>query len=189
MEWEDVRHILGQDKQKETQAGDATDEEFDAHGNLLDEDLTALQRINKRFAFMKTKAKREIARKIAMKRTSSQQKIKKKAIVHARKLIKSKILRGRDYSKLSAAEKNRIENILKRAGAAVVRISNRLMPKIRELEMKRLREEADQYPTDALVRQNTQMLAGQNPSIEVKDAAPDSAKHVKKLKQFRKLEV
>ena len=186
MEWEDVRHILGQGKQKETQGGDATDEEFEADGDLLDEDLSALQRINKRFAFMKTKAKRQIARRIALKRPSNQKKLKKKAVVHARKLIKAKLLRGRDYSKLSVAEKNRIENVLKRASLAVVRISNRLIPKIREVEMKRLKEQADQYPTDALVKHNTQMLAGQKPSIEVdQDAAP----HVKKMKQFRKLEV
>lgn len=193
MEWEDVRHILGQGKQKETQAGDATEEEFEADGDLLDEDLSALQRINKRFAFMKTKAKRQIARRIALKRPSNQKKLKKKAVVHARKLIKAKILRGRDYSKLSAAEKNRIENVLKRASMAVVRISNRLIPKIREVEMKRLKmqeQAAAEYPTDVLVKHNTQMLSGQNPSIEVvKDAAKDSAKHVRKMKQFRKLEV
>lgn len=196
MEWEDVRHILSQGKQKETQGGDATDEEFDQFdidSDILDEDLSALQRINKRFAFMKTKAKRQIARRIALKRPSNQKKLKKKAVVHARKLIKAKILRGRDYSKLSAAEKNRIENVLKRASMAVVRISNRLIPKIREVEMKRLKmqeQAAAEYPTDILVKHNTQMLAGQNPSIEVvKDDAKDSAKHVKKMKQFRKLEV
>ena len=193
MEWEDVRHILGQGKQKETQGGDATEEEFEADGDLLDEDLSALQRINKRFAFMKTKAKRQIARRIALKRPSNQKKLKKKAIVHARKLIKAKILRGREYSKLSAAEKNRIENVLKRASNAVVRISNRLIPKIREVEMKRLKmqeQAAAEYPTDVLVKHNTQILSGQNPSIEVvKDAAKDSAKHVRKMKQFRKLEV
>ena len=192
MEWEDVRHILGQGKQKETQGGDATDEEFETDGDLLDEDLSALQRINKRFAFMKTKAKRQIARRVAMKRPSNQKKLKKKAVVHARKLIKAKLLRGRDYSKLSIAEKNRIENVLKRASLAVVRISNRLVPKIRQLEMARLKEEApvDQYPSDELVRRNKTMLAGQNPSIEpVLDAAKKPDNHLKKIKQFRKLEL
>lgn len=192
MEWEDVRHILGQGKQKETQGGDATDEEFETDGDLLDEDLSALQRINKRFAFMKTKAKRQIARRVAMKRPSNQKKLKKKAVVHARKLIKAKLLRGRDYSKLSVAEKNRIENVLKRASLAVVRISNRLVPKIRQLEMARLKEEApvDQYPSDELVRRNKTMLAGQNPSIEpVLDAAKKPDNHLKKIKQFRKLEL
>lgn len=192
MEWEDVRHILEPGKQKETQGGDATDEDFELDGDLLDEDLTALQRINKRFSFMKTKAKRQIARRIALKRPSNQGKLKKKAIVHARMLIKQKLLRGRDYSKLSAAEKNRIETVIKRASLAVVRISNRLVPKIRQLEMARLREEApvDQYPSDELVRRNKMMLAGQNPSIEpVPDAAKKPDEHMKKIKQFRKLEL
>jgi len=193
MEWEDVRHILGQGKQKETQGGDATEEEFEADGDLLDEDLTALQRINKRFAFMKTKAKRQIARRIALKRPSNQKKLKKKAIVHARKLIKAKLLRGRDYSKLSAAEKNRIEAVLKKASAAVVRISNRLVPKIRELEMQRMKvheETAEQFPTDVLMKRNHQMLLGQNPSIETgSDTNAQPAKIVKKMKNYRKLEV
>jgi len=176
MDWEEVKQILA--------------EQSDA--DILDEDLSALQRINKRFAFMKTKAKRQIARRIALKRPSNQKKLKKKAVVHARKLIKAKILRGRDYSKLSAAEKNRIENVLKRASMAVVRISNRLIPKIREVEMKRLKmqEQAAEYPTDALVKHNTHQLAGHNSSIEVvKDPALDPARHVRKMKQFRKLEV
>lgn len=194
MEWEDVRHILHGGKQKEDQGGDATDEEFDVDdGDLLDEDLTALQRINKRFTFMKTKAKRQIARRIALKRPSGQKKLKKKAIVHARKLIKAKLLRGRDYSKLSAAEKNRIENVLKKASAAVVRISNRLVPKIRELEMQRMKvheENAEQFPTDVLVKRNTQMLAGQNPSIEAGTANPaQPAKTLGKMKNYRKLEI
>ena len=75
----------------------------------------------------------------------------------------------------------------------MTRISNRLLPKIRDIEMKRLKMQeqaaATEYPTDALVKRNTQILAGQNPSIEVvNDAAKDAAKHVKKMKQFRKLE-
>lgn len=191
MEWEDVRHILAGGKQKETQAGDATEEDLELDGDLLDEDMTALQRINKRFSFMKTKAKRQIARRIALKRPSNQKKLKKKAIVHARLLIKQKLLRGRDYSKLSAAEKNRIENVLKRSALAVVRISNRLVPKIRQLEMSRLKEEApvDVYPSDELVQRNKAMLAGQNPSIEaVPDAAKQPDKQLKKMKQFRRME-
>ena len=192
LEWEDVRHILGQGKQKETQAGDATDEEFDAQGDLLDEDLTALQRINKRFTFMKSKAKRQIARRIALKRPSTQKKLKKKAVVHARNLIKAKLTRGRDYAKLSTAEKNRIEAQLRKFPQALVRISNRLLPKIRELELKRLKEEApvDEYSSDVLVKRNTQMLAGQNPSMENgSETKPEPAKTVKKMKNYRKLEL
>ena len=209
MEWEDVRHILGHGKQKETQGGDATDEDVDLDGDFLDEDLTALQRMNKKFQFMKTKAKREIARKIALKRPSGQKKLKGKAIVHARKLIKAKLLRGRDYAKLSAAEKNRIEAILKKASAAVVRISNRLVPKIRELESQRLKRMHEDWAesgnvekkafdtvssndTDtsgnAILAHVKSHLAGQ-PKTTDPTQAPDPAHTVRRMKQFRKMEV
>jgi hypothetical protein len=56
LEWEDVRHILGQGKQTENQAADATDEEVDLDGNVLDEALTAADRMKKRMQFTKTKA-------------------------------------------------------------------------------------------------------------------------------------
>jgi nicotinamide mononucleotide adenylyltransferase len=186
MEWEDVRHILSQGKQKEQEA----EEEFEASGDLLDEDLTALQRMNKKFAFMKTKAKREIARKIALKRPSGQKKLKSKAIVHARKLIKAKLLRGRDYSKLSAAEKNRIEAILKKASQAVVRISNRLVPKIRELESRRLKSMHEQNvaSSNATLAHTIAHLAGL-PKTTDPTQLPDPAQHVKRMKQFRKMEV
>lgn len=191
MEWEDVRHILGAGKQKEDQAADATDEDFEADGDFLDEDLTALQRMNKKFQFMKTKAKREIARKIALKRPSGQKKLKSKAIVHARRMIKAKLLRGRDYSKLSAAEKNRIENILKKASQAVVRISNRLVPKIRELESQRLKRMHEQHAaasSNATLAHTMQHLAGQ-PKTSDPTQAPDPAQTVRRMKQFRKMEV
>ena len=190
LEWEDVRHILGQGKQKHAEA----EEEFEPQGDVLDEDLTALQRMNKKFQFMKTRAKREIARKIAMKRPSGLKKLKSKAIVHARKMIKAKLLRGRDYSKLSAAEKNRIESILKKASLAVVRISNRLVPKIRELEtqrLKRMHEEAlDSVPVsgNVILTHTINHLAG-NPKTQDPTLLPDPAQHVKRMKQFRKMEV
>ena len=187
MEWEDVRHILGQGKQKHAEA----EEDFEPEGEMIDEDLTALQRMNKKFAFMKTKAKREIARKIALKRPSGQKKLKGKAIVHARKLIKAKLLRGRDYSKLSAAEKNRIEAILKKASQAVIRISNKLVPKIRELESKRLKHMHEQNAiasSNATLAHTIQHLSGQ-PKTTDPTQLPDPAQHVKRMKQFRKMEV
>lgn len=193
MEWEDVRHILSAGKQKEEQGAEATDEDVDVDGDLLDEDLTALQRMNKKFVFMKSKAKRQIALRIALKRPSGQKKLKAKAIVHARKMIKAKLLRGRDYAKLSAAEKNRIENILKRASQAVTRISNRLVPKIRELESKRLKRMHEQSDTvsvsgNAILAHTIQHLAG-NPKTTDPTQVADAGKTMNRMKQFRKMEV
>jgi nicotinamide mononucleotide adenylyltransferase len=106
----------------------------------LDEaNLTAAQRMKKKMEFMKTKAKRKIARQISMKKVASQGRLKQRAIKGARMLIMKRLLRGRNKAQLSATEKSRIENIISSAKQAVTRISNKLMPKLRELERKRLK--------------------------------------------------
>ena len=118
-------------------------------------------------------------------------------------MILQRLLRGRDKASLSAAEKSRIENIISKMKGAVVRISNRLMPKLRELEQQRLkhvREDwaetgdveakssqsiaADTVGDDRLER-NKQRLAGKH----VPAANIDYATNTKKRKEFRKLEV
>lgn len=197
LEWEDIRHLYA----------DQEHQEVEENYNIDEANLDAAQRMKKKMEFLKTKAKREIARKIALKRMSSQGKLKKKAIVHAKHLIMQRILKGRDKSTLSSAEKSRIENIVNKAKGAVVRISNRLLPKLRELEQKRLRHvhedwseagdlEAKSYETtvshdtdttgnDQLDR-NKRNLAGFK---DVETPAVDYAKNTKKRKDFRKLEV
>jgi hypothetical protein len=73
--------------------------------------------------------------------------MKGRAINGARNLIMQRLLKGRKKASLSAAEKDRIEKILKSSKNAVIRISNRLMPKLRDLEMKRLRKVHEEYPS------------------------------------------
>ena len=192
IEWEDVRHLYADQEHAEME------ESF----NLDEANLTAAQRMKKKMEFLKSRAKREIARKIALKRMSSQPRLKKKAIVHARKMILQRLLRGRNKSSLSAAEKSRIENIIDRAKGAVVRISNRLMPRLRELEQQRLKRmhedwaetgdveakssqsiAADTVGDDRLER-TKQRLAGKH----VPAANIDYAAHNKKRKQFGHME-
>lgn len=193
LEWEDIRHLYADQEHSEMEEAYELDEA----------ELTAAQRMKKKMEFLKTKAKREIARKIALKRMSSQGRLKKKAIVHARQLIMQRILRGRNKASLSAAEKSRIENIVSRAKGAVVRISNRLMPKLRELEQKRLkhmREDwaesgdvevkssesiANNVQGDERLERTRLRLSGQ--TIPVSNL--DYDKNTKKRKEFRKLEV
>jgi len=193
LEWEDVRHLYADQEHAEMEEAFELDEA----------DLTAAQRMKKKMEFLKSRAKREIARKIALKRMSSQPRLKKKAIVHARKMILQRLLRGRDKSKLSAAEKSRIENIINKMKGAVVRISNRLVPKIRELEQQRLKHVREDWAEtgdveakssesitantqgDQRLQHTQQKLAGKN--VDPKNI--DYATHTKKRKEFRKLEV
>jgi hypothetical protein len=133
LEWKDIEYLY-----KDQDHQEAEEESWEPEGDLI-EGLTAAQRIKKRFEFLKTKSKREIAAQVARHRVSTSGRLKKRSITHARNLIMSRLLQGRKKAQLSAAEKDRVEKIVRNARAAVVRISNRLMPKLRQMEIQRLR--------------------------------------------------
>jgi hypothetical protein len=205
LEWEDIRHLYDDQEHQEME------ESFNTE---LDEALTAAQRMKKRFEFMKTKAKREIAAKIARKRLSSPGKLKQKSIKHARALILAKVLKGRSKDSLSAAEKDRIEAIVHKAKGAVVRISNKLLPKLRDLEKRRLRSmheslledwaesgDVEEKSSEIIATNDTpedihpgltsakRILTGFDPTpIDPRDQV-DHPKHMRKIKNFRKMEV
>ena len=138
LEWKDIEYLY-----KDMEHEEAEEESWEPDGEII-EGLTAAQRIKKKFNFLKSKSKREIAAQVARHRISTSGKLKKRSIVHARNLIMSRLLQGRNKSQLSAAEKDRVEKIVKNAKAAVVRISNRLMPKLRQLEIQRMRHMREQ---------------------------------------------
>ena len=133
LEWKDIEYLY-----KDQDHEEAEEESWEPDGDLI-EGLSAAQRIKKRFEFLKTKSKREIAAQVARHRISTSGRLKKRSITHARNLIMSRLLQGRNKSQLSAAEKDRVEKIVRNAKASVVRISNRLMPRLRQLEIQRMR--------------------------------------------------
>ena len=183
LSWVDIKHLYADQEHQEAE------EEFDLDGDVLDEALTAAQRMKKKLDFLKTKSRREIAARVARHRVSTPARLKKRAVVGARGMIMQRLLRGRDKSKLSAAEKDRIEAIVRRSRPAIARISNRLLPKLRKLEQERLRhhsegvEVTNTAPTVAALQLAGGKLPMQNPS------APQQHKGVRRLKQFRKMEV
>jgi len=171
---------------------DPIDEDWD-----LDEDLNAVQRMKKKFDFIKSKSKREMAARVARKRMSGQGRLKKRAIVAARHLMMQRLLKGRDRSSLGAAEKSRIEGIVHRNRAGIIRISNRLLPKLRAYEIKRLgAKNVKEDVTDAQSRldHTVHHLSGirpttpsnPDPSLTVSGVSPK--KTMSRLKNFRKLE-
>ena len=201
LEWADIQHLYADQDHQE-----AEEEEYTPAGETLDEALTAADRIKKRFEFLKSKSKREIGAQLARHRASSPERLKKRAVTHARTLIMQRLLKGRDKSSLSAQEKDRIEGIVRGAKQAVVRISNRLMPKLRQLEMKRLRtvKEHNQM-TDAIYDSEAHAVetvaandtdTTNNPTLEVikqalsgrpmpkADAKPRDAQTLRRMKHF-----
>lgn len=209
LEWDDIKHLYA-----DQEHGEAEEEEYTPAGDSLDEALSAQQRIKKKFDFLKSKSKREIAATIARHRVSTPERMKKRAVTHARTLIMQRLMGNRQKSQLSAAEKDRIETIVKKSKGAIVRISNRLLPKLRQLEMKRMRHVQEEYPStisdmgtygetgnvstsidsidtgsDQRLERNKKRLSGENPDATDTDQAKPEHGSVKRLKHYRKLEV
>ena len=84
------------------------------------------------------KSKRNAARNIKLRRPSSMNILKKRAILAARRAVYNRFLRGRDKSTLSAAEKDRIEQQVSRMKYMQQAIATKMIPKMRSIEQKRL---------------------------------------------------
>ena len=100
--------------------------------------LSRAERIKAKFRIRKTKAKRERAAKIALKRFSNVKTINKRSRRLAVKLLKKRFLKGRDPSKLSVGEKERLEKIVQSRKQLIGRLAMRLAPRVRKLEKTRL---------------------------------------------------
>jgi nicotinic acid mononucleotide adenylyltransferase len=104
----------------------------------LYEVLSRMERMRAKAKMRRTKAKRERATKIALKRYSSNPTINKRSRRLAIKLMKKRLLRGRDPSKLSVGEKERIERVIEKRKKIIGRLAMRLAPRVRKIEKARL---------------------------------------------------
>jgi len=100
--------------------------------------LSRTERIRARLRFAKTKSKRENKVKLALRRTSSNETINKRARRLAIKLMKSRLLRNRPMSSLSVSEKERIETIIQKRKPIISRIAMKLTSRVRQIEKARL---------------------------------------------------
>ena len=114
------------------------EEEKKLKESALMEVLSRIERMKARTRIRRTAAKRERATKIALKRYSNTATINKRARRLAIKLMKKRLLRGRDPSKVSVGEKERIERTLEKRKAVIGRIATRLAPRVRKVEKARL---------------------------------------------------
>ena len=131
IEWEDI-----EDTYTAEDFIEVLDEEY------LDEKLSVTARIKKGQKLKSRKTAFAQARKMKLRRTSNPEVIGKRAKVAARRSIIKKLLKGRDKSKLSAQEKDRLEKqatmIMSNQKGLVVR----MIPKVRQLERQRLQAKA-----------------------------------------------
>lgn len=106
--------------------------------SALMEVLSRVERMKAKIRVKRTEAKRERALKIALKRFSSSKTINKRSRRLAIKLMKKRLMRGRDPAKMSVGEKERIERIIEKRKKVIGRLAMRLAPKVRKIEKMRM---------------------------------------------------
>lgn len=123
----------------------------------LDEVLTPAQRM-KRAQLMRRMSKRiQRKRKIALKRMSSPEKLRKRARRHARNRLRKRFTKGKPYSSLGMAQKQQIEKFIEKKKKVIDRLSIRLLPQMRRLEMKRLnamKSKKEEFNESTLIEYN-----------------------------------
>lgn len=100
--------------------------------------LSRTERMRAKIRFAKSKSKREVKAKIALKSHATSKKVNQRARRLAIKLMKKRMLRGRDYHKISVGEKERIERVIAKRKAIIDRVAMKLVPRIRNVEKSRL---------------------------------------------------
>lgn len=114
------------------------DEDDKINEAAIMEVLSRMERMKAKVRIARTKAKRERATKIALRTYSSSDKINKRARRLAVQLMKKRLLRGRDVSKVSVGEKERIERVIEKRKKAIGRLAMRLTARVRGIEKARM---------------------------------------------------
>jgi hypothetical protein len=119
-----------------------TEEEVPVHPeeHLIElmEVLSRQERMRGKIRLRKTQAKRNRSTKISLHRYANPQTINKRARRLAIKLIKQRMLRGRNLAKISVGEKERIEKTLAKRKDLVNRVAQKLVVRIRRVEKARM---------------------------------------------------
>jgi len=104
----------------------------------LMEVLSRTERMKGKLRLRKTSAKRGRSTKIALKRFSNPATINKRARRLAIKLMKKRMLRGRDPAKVSIGEKERIEKMMSKRKDIISRVAQKLVSRVRKVEKSRM---------------------------------------------------
>lgn len=138
LSWEDVEDMYDEDEFENDEDDEEENEEDESEKEEVKEALSASMRLKKRQTFARSKAKRNIARGLKLRRASDPATLQKRARMAARRALYRRFLKGRNKSQLSAAEKDRLEAQVTRLKSVMSTIAQRMLPKIRSIEQKRL---------------------------------------------------
>lgn len=106
----------------------------------LDEALTMQQRLKRKVAFKKAKAKIALGKKKAAKRLASPEKLKGRSIKKAREVIIKKILKNKDKSELSFAARQGLEKKVDKKKAVISKLAKKLLPQVRKADRAKLKK-------------------------------------------------
>lgn len=104
----------------------------------LEESISASSRLRKSMSLKRRSSRVSLARNLKLKRASSVETLKKRAVLAARRAVYKKLLMGRDKSSLSAAEKDRLEKRVGNLKFIQASLALKMLPKIKQIEQKRL---------------------------------------------------
>ena len=106
--------------------------------DLILEDITSSERIRMGQKMRSRKTLLALARRVKLKRAAAMNILTRRSKSAARKMVMRKMLKGRNKSDLSASEKNNIEARTSKMLSMMKNLPQKLMPKIRDIEKKRL---------------------------------------------------
>ena len=121
---------------------DETGETLEESSEIL-EVLSRAERMKARVRFAKSKVKREIKARLALRRRSNNKTFANRARRAAIKAMKIKIAK-KPLNQLSVAEKERVERLVARRKKAIDRIALKLTPRIKQIERDRLTHKTTQ---------------------------------------------
>lgn len=106
--------------------------------DLILEDISSSERLKMGQKMRSRKTLLALARKVKLKRAAAMNVLTRRSKSAARKMVMRKMLKGRNKSDLSAAEKNSIEARTSKVLSMMKNLPQKLLPKIRDIEKKRL---------------------------------------------------
>jgi nicotinic acid mononucleotide adenylyltransferase len=122
----------------DVETGEEEKEEKPVNEEALNEVLSKIERMKAKLRFAKNRAKIDRARMLALKKRSDSKTINKRARHLAVNVLRKKLLRGKDLSSLSSAERDRIDRIIEKKKKVIGRMAMKLTTKIRDIEKNRL---------------------------------------------------
>ena len=183
--FDDAIHLGLYDQEELTEDDfDGDDYPFDDHEINITEVLSVQGRLKRRFAAKRNKQKLRVARRIALRRGSTPDRLKRRAVRGARLMVYKRLLRGRDRAGLPPAEKQRLERMITRFEPLVSRISVKLLPQMRKNEIKRLTQRGRMKPKSSKKFKPAKPIAKKRAAKKFKAKGAASIKKPKKPKKF-----